>query len=60
MQARYIRFDRAMKRLQRNKAWSKAWKKAKFLIAAKMKKQGISTDMIAPLNGLTTTEIENL
>lgn len=38
----------------------KGMQKAKFLIAAKMKKQGSSTDMIAPLNGLTTTEIETL
>ena len=38
----------------------KGLQKAKFLIADKMKKQGLSTDMIAPLNGLTTTEIETL
>ena len=37
----------------------KGLQKAKFLIAAKMKKQGLSTDMIAQLNGLTT-EIETL
>ncbi len=38
----------------------KGLQKAKFLIAAKMKKQGLSTDMIAQLNGLSTTEIETL
>ena len=38
----------------------KGLQEAKFLIADKMKKQGLSTDMIAPLNGLTTTEIETL